>query len=108
MKIVYDPTDLSGKTNNSNIDYIPNGETEQERAASFHAFSDLVTRELHLRKLSLLGNLEDRRRRLRAFLATSNGAHSSGSCKRARGKGECINTDNAGHPLHYASRKQGR
>jgi hypothetical protein len=54
--------------NKSNIDYIRNGEMEQERAASFHAFSDLVARELHLCKLSLLGNLEDCRRRLQAFL----------------------------------------
>jgi hypothetical protein len=67
-KIIFDPTDLTRTTNKFNIDYIPNGETEEERVASFRAFSDLVTKELRLHKLSLLGNLEDRRGRLRAFL----------------------------------------
>ncbi len=69
-QIVYDPNDLTRSNNELNVEFIPHGETEQEHSASARAFSNLITRELRLRKLSILGSLEDRRRRLREFLKT--------------------------------------
>jgi hypothetical protein len=67
-KIIYDPCDLSCETNIYNIDYIPSGETEEQRLQPLSFFSNLLTSELHLRKLHRHGSLEDRRSRLKHFL----------------------------------------
>jgi hypothetical protein len=67
-KVIYDPTDLNCTSNRLNIDFIPNGNTEQETSTSLNLFSNFITTELRLRRLSIHGTLEDRRKRLRDFL----------------------------------------
>jgi hypothetical protein len=69
-KIIYDPTDVTRTSNEQNIEFIPKGETEEERRTSVSRFNSLVTRELRLRKLSIFSSLEERRRRLMNFLKT--------------------------------------
>jgi hypothetical protein len=48
--------------------YYPTGNNSQESASAAMHFSNLVMAELRLRKLSIHGNLEDRRQRLKLFL----------------------------------------
>jgi hypothetical protein len=67
-KIIYDRTDLTRTSNDLNVEFIPNGETEEEKRTSISRYNNLVTRELCFWKLSILGSLEERRRRLMYFL----------------------------------------
>jgi hypothetical protein len=67
-KIIYNPCDLTRESNMYNVDYIPSGATDEEKLNSLSFFSNLLSTELQLRKLSRQGSLEERRRRLRNFL----------------------------------------
>jgi len=66
-KILFDPTDLNSSTNPLNIDYIPNGNNPQECRIVCQNFSNMLSEELHLHGLSVIGSLEDRRERLRCY-----------------------------------------
>ncbi len=67
-KIIYDPTDENAVINPFNIDFLCIANNEQGNAALTRDFSNLVTKELRLRKLSLQGSLEERWQRLKQFL----------------------------------------
>jgi hypothetical protein len=67
-KIIYDPCDITRESNRFNIDFIPSGESEEERLQSLSFFSNLLTTELRLRKLQLYGSLEERQNRLKQYL----------------------------------------
>jgi hypothetical protein len=58
-KIVYDPCDIARENNIYNIDFIPNGGSDEEVLQATMFFSNLLTKELQLRKLTLQGNLEE-------------------------------------------------
>jgi len=57
-KIIYDPCDLTRESNKYNIDFIPHGDTEEERLESQAFYNQLLSNELQLR------TLEDRHNRL--------------------------------------------
>jgi hypothetical protein len=67
-KIIYDPCDTLWENNKDNIDFIPNGSTDEEVVQARLYFSQLLMSELRLRRLPLHGNLEERWRRLRQYL----------------------------------------
>ena len=65
-KIVYQPSAVNKQWDSMNIEFVPAGESELEERA---AFGTLVMEELRLRQLSLSGNFEERRARLKEVLA---------------------------------------
>jgi len=67
-KIIYDSCDTLRENNKDNIDFIPNGSTDEEVVQARLYFSQLLMSELRLRRLPLHGNLEERWRRLRQYL----------------------------------------
>jgi hypothetical protein len=52
----------------NNIDYIPTGETNEEKVSSLSFFSNRLSSELQLRKLQHCGTLEECRQRLKKFI----------------------------------------
>jgi hypothetical protein len=67
-KIIYDPCDMLHENNKDNIDFIPNGSTNDEVMQARLYFNQLLMSELRLRRLPLHGNLEERQGRLRQYL----------------------------------------
>ncbi len=67
-KIIYDPCDINRENNLDNIEFIPNGATEDETMEARAFFSNLLSSELRLRKLPMHGNFEERRERLKQYL----------------------------------------
>jgi len=67
-KIIYNSCDVTHESYIYNIDYIPTGETDEEKLSSQGIFSDLLSSELQLRKLQHRGTLEECRQRLWKFL----------------------------------------
>ncbi len=63
-KIIYDPCDVTRESNRFNIAFIPIGASDEETMHAMMFVSNLLTKELNLRKLPLHGNLEARRNRL--------------------------------------------
>ncbi len=59
---------MNATTNQLNIDFVPMGNNEVESAIAVTNFSNLVTKELRLCRISIHGSLEDRRQHLKAFL----------------------------------------
>lgn len=67
-KIIYDPCKVTRQSNQWNIDYIPDGKTDDEKIMATWCFSNPLTTELMLRRQPLYGSLEDRRFRLKKYL----------------------------------------
>lgn len=65
-KIVYNPTEVNRFGNKYNIDFSTTDENNDDLDIIF--FNSLVTEELSLRRLSILGNLTERRNRLLPYL----------------------------------------
>jgi hypothetical protein len=73
-KIIYDPC-ITRESNQYNINYIPNGGSDDERIEGASFFSNLLTSELQLWKLPLYGSLEERRIRLKQHLMVEQQLH---------------------------------
>jgi hypothetical protein len=56
---MYDPCNVTQEFNVYNIDYIPQGVTEEERLQVQSFLSNLLMSELHMRKLQTYGFLEE-------------------------------------------------
>lgn len=67
-KIIYDPCDVTREANKYNVDFIPNGASDDNVLQARMFFSNLLTSELSLRKLPVHGTLEERRTRLKDHL----------------------------------------
>ena len=59
---------MARESNIYNVEYVPTGETDEEKLSSLSFFSNLIASELQLRKLQHHGTLDERRERLRKFL----------------------------------------
>jgi hypothetical protein len=62
---MYDPCNVTQEFNVYNIDYIPQGVTEEERLQVQSFLSNLLMSELHMRKLQTYGFLEEWHSRLK-------------------------------------------
>jgi hypothetical protein len=67
-KIIYDPTDLLRFNNQYNIDFSPEDDMVGDVVSAKIFFSNLVTKELQLQKLTLNGTFEERRICLKKIL----------------------------------------
>jgi hypothetical protein len=55
-KIISDPVDITCTSIGFNTEFVPHGEMEEEQTASICKLNNLITREAHLRKLSVIGS----------------------------------------------------
>jgi hypothetical protein len=67
-RVIYDPSDLTGHNNRYNIDYIISGSTDAETQDARFFFSNLLTSELCLRGLPVIGSIDERQARLKELL----------------------------------------